>query len=101
MLTGNTISFNTTAASGSGNYLYKYVVMNGTNVVYTRDYNNISTLDYVPSADGNYTAQVYMKDQNSTTEYDDTKTSSFIVYKNPIINNFNYQQISIFSWTNC
>lgn len=86
LLTGNTISFNATAASGSGNYLYKYVVMNGTNVVYTRDYNNISSLDYVPSTDGSYTVQVYMKDQNSTTQYDDTKISSFTVYKNPSIN---------------
>ncbi|ADK15607.1 MULTISPECIES: SpoIID/LytB domain-containing protein [Clostridium] len=87
LLIGNTISFNAAATSGSGTYLYKYVVTNGTNVVYTKDYNNISSLDYVPSTQGNYTAQVYMKDQNSTADYDDTKTSSFIVYGNPVINN--------------
>ncbi|OAA89294.1 triple tyrosine motif-containing protein [Clostridium ljungdahlii] len=87
MLTGNTISFNAAATSGSGTYLYKYVVENGTNVVYTKDYNNISSLDYVPSTQGNYTVQVYMKDQNSTADYDDTKTSSFTVYGSPVINN--------------
>lgn len=45
-------------------------------------------LDYVPSAEGSYTIQAYVKDQNSTADYDDTKTSSFTVYKSPCINNF-------------
>ena len=87
LFTGNTISFNAVATSGSGTYLYKYVVMNGANVVYTKDYNNISSLSYVPSTQGNYTVRVYMKDQNSAADYDDTKTSFFTVYGNPVINN--------------
>ncbi|NMM64981.1 SpoIID/LytB domain-containing protein [Clostridium sp. P21] len=87
LLAGNTSSFNATATSGSGTYLYKYVIMNGANVVYTRDYNNTSSLDYVPSTEGNYTVQVYMKDQNSTADSDDTKTSSFVVYGKPTISN--------------
>lgn len=86
LLIGNTISFNATATSGSGAYLYKYVVMNGANVVFTRDYSTTSSLDYVPSTQGSYTVQAYVKDQNSTFDYDDTKTSSFTVYGNPLIN---------------
>ena len=88
LLVGNTISFNATASSGSGSYLYKYVVMNGSNAVYTRDYTNTSSLDYVPSTPGSYTVQAYVKDPNSTAVYDDTKTSSFTVYQSPTINNF-------------
>lgn len=88
LLIGNTISFNIAATSGSGNYLYKYVVANGGSVVYIRDYSNTSSLDYVPSAGGSYTIQAYVKDQNSTADYDDTKTSSFTVYQSPSINSF-------------
>lgn len=88
LLVGNTISFNATATSGSGAYLYKYVVMNGANVVYTRDYSNSSSLDYVPSIEGSYTIQVYLKDQNSAANYEDTKTTSIRVYQSPIISSF-------------
>lgn len=88
LLVGDTISFNATATSGSGAYLYKYVVMSGANVVYTRDYSNVSSLDYVPSAGGGYTIQLYLKDQDSTSEYQDTKTSSFTVYERPLIKSF-------------
>ncbi len=87
LLVEDTISFNATATSGSGTYLYKYVVMNGANVVSTKDYSSVSSFSYIPSTEGNYTVQVYMKDQNSTADYDDTKTSSFTVYGKPIINN--------------
>lgn len=88
LLAGNTISFNATATSGSGNYLYKYVVVSGGNVIYTRDYSTASSFDYVASAVGSYTIQAYVKDQNSTADYDDTKTSSFTVYQSPAINTF-------------
>lgn len=88
LLVENTISFNATATSGSGAYLYKYVVMNGANVVYTRDYSSTPSLDYVPSTEGSYTIQVYLKDQSSTANYEDTKTTSFRVYQSPIINSF-------------
>jgi SpoIID/LytB domain len=88
LLVGNTISFNATATSGSGAYLYKYVVMNGASVVYTRDYSNTSSLDYVPTTQGSYTVQVYVKNQNLTGDYEDTKTSSFTVYQSSVINNF-------------
>lgn len=88
LLALNTISFNATAASGSGNYVFKYVVMNGANVVYTRDYNTAASFDYVPSVEGNYTVQVSVKDQTSTAAYEDTKTSSFTVYQRPVINSF-------------
>ncbi|KZL92598.1 SpoIID/LytB domain-containing protein [Clostridium magnum] len=87
-LIGNTISFNATSTSGSGAYLYKYVIKNGANVVYTRDYSSISSLDYVPSSEGDYTIQVYVKDENSIAEYGDTKISFFKVYQGPSINSF-------------
>lgn len=88
LLVGNTNSFNATATSGSGSYLYKYVVTNGTNVVFTQDYSTTPSLSYVPGSAGSYTVQVYVKDQNSTAPYDDTKTSSFTVYQSPVISSF-------------
>lgn len=60
--------------------------MSGTNIAFTRDYSTTSTLDYIPNSKGSYTVQVYVKDQSSTADYEDTKTSSFSVYESPLIN---------------
>lgn len=78
---GDAISFNATASSGSGNgYLYKYVVKNDVNTVFIKDYSSTSSLDFIPAASGNYTAEVYVKDKFSTAEYDDKSSVSFNVY---------------------
>lgn len=86
---GKNISFNVTAGAGNGyGYLYKYVINNGTNVVYTKDYSASSALDFVPSAAGDYTVTAYVKDLYSISDYDDNKTSSFTVYNSPVLNSF-------------
>ncbi|MBC8060784.1 MAG: SpoIID/LytB domain-containing protein, partial [Clostridiaceae bacterium] len=85
----NVISFDTTATAGNGyGYLFKYVVKNGVNVVFTRDYSSTSTLDYVPSNPGSYTVSAFVKDKYSISDYDDTKDSSFTVYGTPVLNSF-------------
>jgi stage II sporulation protein D len=87
LLLGDNISFNASAAGGNGyGYLYKYVIKNGSNIVFTRDFNSLNTLDFIPINAGIYTVEVYVKDKFSITEFDDKKTVSFTVYSNPVLN---------------
>ncbi len=89
LLIGNAISFNTTAGSGNGfGYLFKYVVKNGSTVIFTKDYDSTSNLDYIPDSPGNYTIESYVKDKFSISDYDDKKTSSFSVFTGPVLNSF-------------
>lgn len=83
-LTGSTVSMNTTANLGNGyGYLYKYVVKNGNNVVFSNDYSSNQKLDYTPTASGNYSATVYVKDKFSLSDYDDTQSQQFSVFDYP------------------
>ncbi|MDT8718409.1 SpoIID/LytB domain-containing protein [Clostridium sp. 19966] len=87
ILLGNKLSVNSTASGGSGqNYLFKYVIKNSGNVVYTRAFSTASNLDYIPTAAGSYTIDAYVKDQYSLLDYDDTKQLSAKVYSDQITN---------------
>lgn len=89
LFVGNTISFNTIAAAGNGyGYLFKYVVKNGANTVFVRDYSSTSSLDFVPSDSGSYTIEAYVKDKYSISDYDDMKAIQFAVY-NPQLSTVN------------
>lgn len=98
LITGNTVSFNAIASGGSGNsYLFKYVVKNGAGVVFTKDYDSISSLNFTPTASGSYTAEAYVKDKNSTSDYDDKKLSAFTVYNPITITSFTKDKVNVFS----
>lgn len=89
LFVNNTISFNATAGAGNGyGYLFKYIIKNGTNTIYTKDYNISPSLDYVPTTAGSYTVEVYVKDLYSISDYDDKNVSYFTVYGAPFVNNF-------------
>lgn len=89
LFTGSTISFSSTASKGNGyGYLFKYVVKNGTTVVFTKDYSSSNTLDFIPSSNGDYIVEAYVKDKFSISDYDDKKVSSFTVYNSPVLNGF-------------
>jgi stage II sporulation protein D len=97
LFVGNTISLNSTAASGNGyGYLYKYVIKNGANIVLTKDYSSTSTLDFIPSNAGNYTVEAYVKDKFSTSDYDDRKFSSFTAYDSLTFTSFTKDVENIF-----
>lgn len=93
---GDTVSFNATAAGGNGyGYLYKYVIKNGPNTVFTTDYTSTSTLDFIANNPGSYTVEAYIKDKLSISDYDDEKVSFFAVYGVPVINNFSLSKTDI------
>lgn len=80
---GSTISFNAAASGGTGSgYLYKYVVKNGTTVVFSKDYDSTSSLTFTPSSTGSYIVEAYVKDKLSVYDYDydDKKAAAFTVY---------------------
>jgi SpoIID/LytB domain protein len=83
---GGSISFNASATGGNGyGYLYKYVVKNGSNVVFTKDFSSLSTLDFSPVSAGSYTVEAYVKDKFSISEFDDKRVASFKAYSNPVL----------------
>lgn len=80
LLAGQSINFNAQGQGGSSSYLYKYEILSNNNVVYTRDFSADSTLSYAASTAGNYTVNVYLKDNLSFNTYDASKTMSFTVF---------------------
>ncbi|MDP4144459.1 MAG: SpoIID/LytB domain-containing protein [Bacillota bacterium] len=88
-LVGQSISYTTQAQNGSGNYQYKYVITNSADnsVVYTKDYSNDGNLVYTPTAAGNYSVTVYIKDNLSTNAYEDTKSITLSAINAPSISN--------------
>jgi stage II sporulation protein D len=97
LLLGNTVSFNASATGGSGyGYLFKYVVKNGTNVVFTRDYDGSSTLDFTPVTEGSFTVEAYVKDKFSALDFDDKKELTFIVYGAPSLSNLTLSKTQVF-----
>lgn len=91
---GVTISAAATAGSGNG-YLYKFEVTNNNSTIYTKDYSDSSTLNYVPTAAGNYSVNIYVKDKISTAAYDDKKTLCFSAYDTPAVNTFTIDKSSV------
>ncbi|ERI93772.1 SpoIID/LytB domain protein [Clostridiales bacterium oral taxon 876 str. F0540] len=80
----NAISFNASGINGNGyGYLFKYVVKNDSNIVFTQDYSSSTELNYTPLNSGNYTAEIYIKDNFSISDYDDMKVIPFSIY-NPL-----------------
>lgn len=80
LLAGQSINFNAQGQGGSSSYLYKYEILSNNNVIYTKDFSADSTLSYAASTAGNYTVNVYLKDNLSFNTYDASKTMSFTVF---------------------
>jgi len=81
---GNSISFNTSGTNGNGyGYLFKYVIKNDSNIVFTQDYSSSADFNYTLLNSGNYTAEIYIKDNFSISDYDDMKVIPFSIY-NPL-----------------
>ncbi|MDF2674608.1 MAG: SpoIID/LytB protein [Clostridiales bacterium] len=72
---GDTVNF--TAKASTANTLYKYTVGVNGQVVYTRDYTNDSNASYKVDRAGYFTVNLYIKDVNSSKEYDEHKTVNF------------------------
>ena len=89
ILVGQTVTStgNATVGSPSGS-LYKFVVTSNGVSVFTQDFSTSNSLNYVPTAAGNYTVYYYVKDNISQAPYDAKGTQSFIVYNTPTISNF-------------
>lgn len=85
-LVGQTINLNTTATSGSGSYLYKYVISRDAAVVSTVDYNKLGSLQYKTDVAGTYSITTYVKDVRSSKEYDDMQQLTVKVYTQPTMN---------------
>lgn len=98
-LVGQTMNLNAAAANGTGSYLYKYVIAKDGVSLSTVDFNNLSTLQYVINASGNYTITVYMKDAASSKAYDDMKTVNVKVDDQPSMNFTGSQTSSILGST--
>lgn len=89
ILLGDTLAFNGTAQSGSGQGLsYKYVVSKDGSVIFTKDYDGTSSINYTPSTSGNYIATLYVKDNASTNVYDDSSSLNFSVFNPPALSSF-------------
>lgn len=71
---GQPITLNAQGQDGTGNYLYKYVVLrNGVSILDT-GYTNSSNYTYIPLEPGNYQLTVYLKDTQSDKSFDDSKS---------------------------
>lgn len=79
LFSNDTINFTANASNGSGSYLYKFVINKDNQTIQTNDYSTANTLSYVPTAEGIYTVNVYVKDVLSQKVYDDTNNLTFTV----------------------
>ncbi|MBC8062842.1 MAG: SpoIID/LytB domain-containing protein [Clostridiaceae bacterium] len=84
----DTIHFSADGIKGSNSYLYKFVISKEGTVITTKDYSILNTFDLIPNIQGNYSAEVYIKDSLSLKEYDDVKNLTFIVFDNDKIDSF-------------
>lgn len=85
-LVDQVINLNTVATSGSGSYLYKYIVSRDGAVVSTIDYNSVGNLQYKADVAGTYSITTYVKDALSLKEYDDTQQLTVKVYNKSAMN---------------
>ncbi|WP_234121563.1 SpoIID/LytB domain-containing protein [Clostridium hydrogenum] len=84
-----TINFANSVSGGTGlGFLYKYEISKDGTVIGAADYNTNSTFNFVPSAVGNYSATLYVKDALSKANYDSKQTLAFNIYNVPSLSNF-------------
>jgi stage II sporulation protein D len=84
---GDKITASMSATGGNGyGYLYKYIIKNGSGIVYTRDYSSDTSFEFTAESLGSYTVEAYVKDKFSILDYDDIRTTSFIIYEKVITN---------------
>ena len=60
----------TVEASGAEKLLYQFRIYKGTEMVHSTDYTTDNTCDWTPEEAGEYTLQVYVKDEELEEEYD-------------------------------
>lgn len=89
------IAFTAAGSGGSGTgFLYKYVVMQNGNVIYTQDYSQNSSLNYASAAAGDYAVNLYLKDAISTADKDAQSSLNFTCYGLPVISSFTQNKTS-------
>lgn len=95
---GNTVSFNASGTNGNGyGYLFKFIIKNDSNIVFTQDYSSSANLNYVPLNSGNYTAEIYIKDNFSISDYDDMKVVPFSIYNPLTLSSFSKDIQNVFT----
>lgn len=70
---GQPVELSAGAQNGTGNYLYKYVVLRDGAAILDTGYTESSTYTYNPMAPGSYQFVVYLKDTQSNNSFDDFK----------------------------
>lgn len=75
------------ATNGSGNYAYKFVVVDeNNNEKVIKDYSDSKTATWTPSVKGNYTIKVYSKDTTDDKEVVATKSFAIDPVQGPQVN---------------
>lgn len=85
LFANDSIHVSSSGSSGTGSYLYKFIVTSDNNTNYIKDYSPQNSIDYTPPVSGHYSVTVYLKDILSQNPYDDMKSKNFIVYTSPSI----------------
>lgn len=71
---GQPITLSAAAQKGTGKYKYKFVVYKDNAVVSDSGYGDSSSYKYTPAEPGSYKFTVYLKDTQSTENYDDSQS---------------------------